>query len=135
VGGHRNCQSLWLQAYAGLKATAKRLAKAAGRPYSGCRFVRRFLCVELLGTPDACDHKLSHSLDDYFTNFDWASLMTQVDRRRGCLFGLATGGATSHLAQMFDCSASRISQLRRELFNVWQGFQGEATMATSAAPA
>jgi hypothetical protein len=48
---------------------------------------------------------------------------------------LATGEATSHVAQMFGCSASRISQLRRELFNAWQGFQGEGTLATSAAPA
>src|SRR5450755_2852977 len=35
---------------------------------------------------------------------------------------LATGEATSHVARIFGCSASRISQLRRELFNAWQGF-------------
>jgi hypothetical protein len=46
---------------------------------------------------------------------------------------LATGEATSHVARMFGCSASRISQLRRELFNAWQGFQGEGTLATSSA--
>ena len=48
---------------------------------------------------------------------------------------LATGEATSHVARMFGCSASRISQLRRELFNAWQGFQGERPLATSAATA
>jgi hypothetical protein len=48
---------------------------------------------------------------------------------------LATGEATSHVARMFGCSTSRISQLRRELFNAWQVFQGEETLAASAAPA
>jgi hypothetical protein len=48
---------------------------------------------------------------------------------------LAMGEATSHVARMFGCSASRISQLRRELFHAWQGFQGEGILATSAAPA
>jgi hypothetical protein len=44
---------------------------------------------------------------------------------------LATGEATRHVARMFGCSASRISQLRRELFHAWQGFQGEGDLATS----
>jgi hypothetical protein len=56
-------------------------------------------------------------------------------RTRQVAESLATGEATSHVARMFGCSASRISQLRRELFNGWQGFQGEGTLATSAVPA
>jgi hypothetical protein len=46
---------------------------------------------------------------------------------------LATGEATGDVARLFGCSASRISQFRRELFNAWQGFQGEAARATSSA--
>jgi hypothetical protein len=45
---------------------------------------------------------------------------------------LATGEETSHVARMFGCSASRISQLRRELYHAWQGFQGEAPAARSS---
>jgi hypothetical protein len=37
---------------------------------------------------------------------------------------LATGEATSHVARMFGCSASRVSQLRRELYVAWRLFQG-----------
>jgi hypothetical protein len=46
---------------------------------------------------------------------------------------LATGEATSHVARMFDCSASRISQLRRELYDAWLAFTGEVVPATSSA--
>ena len=46
---------------------------------------------------------------------------------------LATGEATSHVARMFGCSASRISQLRRELYAAWLAFTGEVAPLTSAA--
>jgi hypothetical protein len=46
---------------------------------------------------------------------------------------LATGEATSHVARMFGCSASRISQLRRELYHAWLVFTGEVVPATSSA--
>jgi hypothetical protein len=48
---------------------------------------------------------------------------------------LATGEATSHVARMFGCSASRVSQLRRELHHGWLLFTGEAAVvpATSSA--
>jgi hypothetical protein len=46
---------------------------------------------------------------------------------------LATGAATSHVAQMLGCSASRISQLRRELYDGWLLFTGEVVPATSPA--
>jgi len=46
---------------------------------------------------------------------------------------LATGEATSHVARMFGCSASRISQLRRELCRAWRVFQGEVVPVTSSA--
>jgi hypothetical protein len=46
---------------------------------------------------------------------------------------LATGEATSHVARMFGCSASRVSQLRRELYDAWLTFTGEPLPATSSA--
>jgi hypothetical protein len=46
---------------------------------------------------------------------------------------LATGEATSHVARMFGCSASRISQLRRELYHAWLAFTGEVAPVTSSA--
>jgi len=45
---------------------------------------------------------------------------------------LATGEATGCVARMFGCSASRISQLRRELYDAWLVFTGEAPTATSS---
>ena len=38
---------------------------------------------------------------------------------------LATGETTSATARRFKVSQSRISQIRRELLNTWQSFQGE----------
>ena len=46
---------------------------------------------------------------------------------------LATGEATSHVARMFGCSASRISQFRRELYEAWRVFQGEVVSVKSSA--
>jgi hypothetical protein len=46
---------------------------------------------------------------------------------------LATGEATKNVARMFGCSASRISQLRRELYHAWLAFTGEVVSATSSA--
>jgi RNA polymerase sigma factor (sigma-70 family) len=46
---------------------------------------------------------------------------------------LATGEATGHVARMFGCSASRISQLRQELYRGWLTFTGEAMPVTSSA--
>ena len=45
---------------------------------------------------------------------------------------LATGEATGCVARMFGCSASRVSQLRRELYDAWLVFTGEAPTATSS---
>jgi DNA-binding NarL/FixJ family response regulator len=61
---------------------------------------------------------------------DW--LESLPVRTRHVAETLATGEATKNVARMFGCSASRISQLRRELFNAWQGFQREGILATSS---
>ena len=55
-----------------------------------------------------------------------AWLESLPERTRRVAETLATGEATSHVARMFGCSASRISQLRRELYNAWRVFTGEA---------
>jgi hypothetical protein len=54
-------------------------------------------------------------------------------RTRQVAESLATGEATSHVARMFGCSASRISQLRRELYDAWLAFTGEVVPAPSSA--
>jgi hypothetical protein len=62
---------------------------------------------------------------------DW--LESLPERTRHVAETLATGEATSHVALMFCMSASRISQLRRELHQAWRVFQGEVVPVTSSA--
>jgi hypothetical protein len=82
------------------------------------------------------EDKHSGPADVATTRIDFGAWLESLpERTRYVAETLATGEATSHVARMFGCSASRISQLRRELFNAWQGFQGEGTMVTSTAPA
>ena len=58
---------------------------------------------------------------------DFAAWLESLpERTRHVARALATGEATSRVAQMFGCSASRVSQLRRELHHSWRTFQGEA---------
>jgi DNA-directed RNA polymerase specialized sigma24 family protein len=58
---------------------------------------------------------------------DFAAWLESLpERTRQVAEALASGEATSHVAQMFGCSASRVSQLRRELHQAWRAFQGEA---------
>ena len=61
-----------------------------------------------------------------------AWLESMPERTRHVAETLATGEATSHVARMFGCSASRVSQLRRELYHAWLVFTGEAPTATSS---
>jgi DNA-directed RNA polymerase specialized sigma24 family protein len=62
-----------------------------------------------------------------------AWLESLPERTRQVAETLATGEETSHAARMFGCSASRISQLRRELYEAWCVFTGEVVPATSSA--
>jgi hypothetical protein len=62
-----------------------------------------------------------------------AWLESLPERTRHVAETLATGEATSHVARMFDCSASRVSQLRRELYRGWLAFTGEVAPVTSSA--
>jgi hypothetical protein len=59
-----------------------------------------------------------------------AWLETLPERTRRVAETLATGEGTGHVAKNFGISASRISQLRRELSRTWQVFQGEVLPAT-----
>jgi hypothetical protein len=68
------------------------------------------------------------------TRIDFRAWLESLpERTRHVAETLATGEATSHAARMFGCSASRVSQLRRELHDAWLAFTGEATPATSSA--
>ena len=67
------------------------------------------------------------------TRVDFAAWLESLpERTRHVAETLATGEATSHVARIFGCSASRVSQLRRELYDAWRLFTGEATPATSS---
>jgi transposase-like protein len=61
----------------------------------------------------------------------WLEMLPE--RTRHVAETLATGEATSQVARMFGCSASRISQHRRELRDGWLAFTGEVVPATSSA--
>ena len=66
------------------------------------------------------------------TRIDFGAWLESLPvRTRRVAETLARGEATSHVAQMFGCSASRISQLRRELYHAWLDFTGEAVPAPS----
>jgi hypothetical protein len=68
------------------------------------------------------------------TRVDFSAWLESLPvRTRHVAETLATGEATSHVARMFGCSASRISQLRRELYQTWRVFQGEVVPVTSSA--
>jgi hypothetical protein len=67
------------------------------------------------------------------TRIDFGAWLESLpERTRRVAETLATGEATSRVARMFGCSASRISQLRRELYHAWLVYTGEAAMATSS---
>jgi hypothetical protein len=68
------------------------------------------------------------------TRIDFGAWLESLPvRTRHVAETLATGEATSHVARMFGCSASRISQLRQELYQTWRVFQGDVVPATSPA--
>ena len=68
------------------------------------------------------------------TRLDFRAWLESLpERTRHVAETLATGEATSHVARSFGCSASRVSQLRRELYEAWCVFTGEAAPLASAA--
>jgi hypothetical protein len=80
------------------------------------------------------EDKHSGPADVATTRVDFAAWLESLpERTRDVAETLATGEATGHVAGMFDCSASRVSQLRRELYDAWLVFTGEVVPATSSA--
>ena len=80
------------------------------------------------------EDKHSGPADVATTRIDFGAWLESLpERTRHVAETLATGEATSHVARMFGCSASRISQLRRELYHAWLAFTGEVVPATSSA--
>ena len=56
-------------------------------------------------------------------------LRTLPRRERRVALKLAVGESTSGVAKLFQITSGRVSQLRRELFQRWQEFQGEPVVA------
>jgi hypothetical protein len=82
------------------------------------------------------EDKHSGPADVAATRLDFGAWLESLpERTRHVAESLATGEATSHVARTFGCSASRISQLRRELYHAWLAFTGEVVPATSSAVA
>ena len=64
---------------------------------------------------------------------DW--LDTLPKRQRKIAETLAMGESTSRTARMFQISAGRVSQIRHQLFDRWQEFQGEILGSSAVATA
>jgi hypothetical protein len=78
------------------------------------------------------EDKHSTPADVAATRVDFRAWLESLpERTRHVAESLATGEATSHVARMFGCSASRISQIRGELYDAWLVFMGEVVPATS----
>ena len=70
------------------------------------------------------------------TRIDFAAwLETLSKRQRKIAETLAMGETTSHTARIFRISAGRVSQIRRQLFDRWQAFQGEPLSSPAVATA
>ena len=79
------------------------------------------------------EDKHSTPADVATTRIDFADWLESLpERTRHVAETLATGETTACVARMFGLSASRISQLRRELYQAWRVFQGEVAPATSS---
>ena len=62
-----------------------------------------------------------------------AWLSSLPSRHRRIATTLAMGESTGRVAKMFRLSSARISQIRRELYDAWQRFQGEDIVANQTA--
>ena len=60
---------------------------------------------------------------------EWLRTLPKRDRR--VAMRLATGETTGGVAKLFAITSARVSQLRRELYEGWQAFQGESTLAVA----
>jgi DNA-directed RNA polymerase specialized sigma24 family protein len=68
------------------------------------------------------------------TRVDFAVWLESLPKRTRCVAEtLATGEATSRVAQISGLTPGRVSQLRRELYESWRVFTGEVVPATASA--
>jgi DNA-binding NarL/FixJ family response regulator len=58
-------------------------------------------------------------------------LQSQTKRNRRIAEALALGHTTGEVARQFKVSAGRVSQLRRQFCQSWQGFHGELAPAAA----
>jgi hypothetical protein len=71
------------------------------------------------------------------SRIDFAAWLRSLSsRRRRIAKILATGESTNAVAKQFGISPARVSQIRRDLYQIWQRFQGEdLSPARQAVPA
>ena len=114
----------------------------AGRPVgssANCRDVASAACQRRRGfaVESDGDWKMSLVEDRHTTPADLAALRvdfgdwleTLSPRDRRVAHVLATGEHTSAVARLFQLTAGRVSQLRRELWDSWRRFTGEEAWA------
>ena len=102
---------------------------------------RKGIVVEQLGHFDdptseweqlVVEDKHSTPADVAATRVDFRAWLESLpERTRHVAETLATGEATSRVAQMFGLTPGRVSQLRRELYHAWLAFTGEVVPTTS----
>ena len=69
------------------------------------------------------------------TRMDFDQWLQSLPKRlRKIATVLSTSETTSAMAKRFHLSEGRISQIRRELYNAWRRFVGEAPDADDASP-
>jgi hypothetical protein len=73
------------------------------------------------------DNTITPVIDQVIFRIDWpAWLRTLTGRERRLIRAMALGERTLDLGRLFDVSPARISQVRREFFEGWRRFCGEA---------
>jgi hypothetical protein len=81
---------------------------------------------------DVVESRNASVLDRIAIRMDFRSWLESLGRRtRRIALDLARGFSTSEVASKYRVSASRISQIRRELENAWRQFQSEPALAAA----
>jgi hypothetical protein len=82
------------------------------------------------------DHRRAGPAETAAARLDLAAWLRTLPRRhRQIAEALASGETTSAAATLFNVSAARISQVRRQLYEAWQRFQGEGSASPLPNPA
>ena len=82
------------------------------------------------------EDRYSTPADIAVTRIDFAAWLESLPRRqRKIAETLAVGESTGRTARVFHISAGRVSQIRRELYDAWEKFQGEPLSSPAMATA